>query len=55
VGWKLQPAVGTVVGEMERESWYAVSEREIQLDDYWNQPDTHRRGEESRGCNFNLR
>jgi hypothetical protein len=30
VGWKLQPAAGTIVGESERESWCSVGESEIQ-------------------------
>jgi hypothetical protein len=38
VGWKLQPAAGTVVGERERESWRNIGESEIQSDDHWNQP-----------------
>jgi hypothetical protein len=37
VGWKLQSAAGTVVGENERENWRDVSESEIQLDDHCNQ------------------
>jgi hypothetical protein len=37
VGWKLQSAAGTVVGEKERENWRDVSESEIQLDDHCNQ------------------
>jgi hypothetical protein len=30
MGWKLQPAAGTVVSERERESWCGVSESQIQ-------------------------
>ena len=33
VGWKLQPAAGTVVGEREGESWRGVGESEIQPGD----------------------
>jgi hypothetical protein len=37
VGWKLQPAVETVVDERERESWRDVGENEIRLGDNWYQ------------------
>jgi hypothetical protein len=37
VGWKLQPAAGTIVGERERKSWRDVSESKIQPCDHWNQ------------------
>jgi hypothetical protein len=34
VGWKLQPAIGIVVDEREREIWHDVSESEIQPSDH---------------------